>query len=306
MPVPPVGWGACEILIYNLAEAVRALGHTVDIYNNPNIEEVSNQINSIDYDFIHASYDNHAEPLLKFLKKKFCITSHYGFINRQEAWDPHYHYLNQQVLKCPGIIALSPEISSLYDRFGYNGFKRVLRNGADVKKFRFSEKGNGKAICLGKIEPRKSNNYLASRCNGIEIDYWGPLAEPFRGNETNIHRGELSKEQLYDQLTEYSTLVLLSAGEAAPLVLPEAMAAGLSIVISPWCTANLPLDKKWITVIDTQDKLNNLPAYINGAIGTNQNYRQEIRSFAERYFDWSIIVGDYIKTLEEWKEYNKQ
>ena len=49
-------------------------------------------------------------------------------------------------------------------------------------------------------------------------------------------------------------LVLLSDGEAHPLVCLEAFAAGLGVVISQWAAANLDLDKDFITVIP-EDKL---------------------------------------------------
>ena len=51
--------------------------------------------------------------------------------------------------------------------------------------------------------------------------------------------------------------MLLSDGEAHPLVCLEAFAAGLGVVISQWAAANLDLDKDFITVIP-DDKINDM------------------------------------------------
>ena len=308
--IPPsgsCGWGAIENLVGDISQILKDLGHEITIYNDPDIEKVCHEVNKTTYDAIHVHYDNFVGTCNRLLKQKFLSTSHYGLIMRPEFYDPGYKQIFFDMMDCPGIVALSPEIANLYRQNGYKGFITHLRNGANVKKFRFAEKATlNKALCLGKCEPRKNQNWLASIVgNQCEIDIIGPQALPFIGTDTVVHRGAWSREQLYNELTNYSTLVLMSFGEAAALVIPESLAAGLSIVVSPWCTANLPLDKKWITVIDTQDKLNNLPAYINGAIGTNCNYRQEIRSFAEQYFDWEIIAKEYEAIINEWKEYNK-
>ena len=57
------------------------------------------------------------------------------------------------------------------------------------------------------------------------------------------------KPTLYERLGEYnSCLVLLSESEAAPKVVLEGLAAGLSVVITEACRANLT-DEEFITVI---------------------------------------------------------
>ena len=57
------------------------------------------------------------------------------------------------------------------------------------------------------------------------------------------------KKLLYKELTDYGNLVLLSDGEAHPLVCMEAFCAGLGVVVCEWGKANLDVDKKFITVI---------------------------------------------------------
>ena len=55
----------------------------------------------------------------------------------------------------------------------------------------------------------------------------------------------------------YGNLVLLSDGEAHPLVCMEALAAGLGVVVSEWGNANLDRLKDFITVIP-ESKVNDI------------------------------------------------
>lgn len=305
--IPPVGWAAVEMILWDLPEALRKLGCTVDVYNNPNLEEVCNEINSKDYDFVQNQYDNHTEVLNRLLKKPYTVTTHYGWINRPQYWDQGYVAINNAILKSPGIIALSEEIANLYRSQGYTGFLKILRNGTDVHKFKFIEKCNsGKAVCVGKIDFRKAQNYIAQVCGreNISVDFVGPKADVFIENDTCKWLGEWDKQTLFDNLTNYNTLILLSQGEASPLVVPESLAAGCSVVISSWSAANMP-DKPYITIIDNQEKLGRLPEYIRGSIAANNNYRSEIRQLAEDVFDWNRIAVDYLEIIRQWKEYNK-
>ena len=103
-----------------------------------------------------------------------------------------------------------------------------------------------------------------------------------------------SKDTLYTHLTEYGNLVLLSDGEAHPLVCLEAFAAGLGVVISEWSTANLDLDKKFITVIPEDKMLDQ--SYIEQKLIENREYsvnnRDEIREYGEQ-FDWVKVLRKY-------------
>ena len=57
MPIPPTGWGAVEQLIWDYAVILRAKGHTVDIINTPNRQEIFSKVNTGSYDVAHVHYD---------------------------------------------------------------------------------------------------------------------------------------------------------------------------------------------------------------------------------------------------------
>ena len=106
---------------------------------------------------------------------------------------------------------------------------------------------------------------------------------------------------MHDQLTEYGNLVLLSDGEAHSLVIMEAFASGLGVVVSQYATANLDLDREFITVI-TEDKIHDID-YVEKEIVKNREYsvahREEILEYAKT-FDWvNVIQNHYVPNVQK-------
>ena len=61
MPIPPTGWGAVEILIWDSKIALEKLGHEVKIINTQSPTEIIKRINEIRPDFVHIQYDDFIE-----------------------------------------------------------------------------------------------------------------------------------------------------------------------------------------------------------------------------------------------------
>ena len=61
MPIPPTGWGAVEILIWDQKLALEKLGHEVDIVNTKSPVEIVQKINAYRPDFVHIQYDDFIE-----------------------------------------------------------------------------------------------------------------------------------------------------------------------------------------------------------------------------------------------------
>ena len=61
MPIPPTGWGAVEILIWDQKLALEELGHEVVIVNTPHPMEIIKDINAEAPDFVHIQYDDFIE-----------------------------------------------------------------------------------------------------------------------------------------------------------------------------------------------------------------------------------------------------
>ena len=301
MPIPPTGWGAVEILIWDQKLALEKLGHKVEIVNTPSPTEIIKQINNIRPDFVHIQYDDFIE-LYPYVQYPCAITSHFGYFEQPNKWD----YYGERIAKPfgriqPNVLCLSGGIKDVYadvlkipeDRLF------VTPNGVNVDNFRstISPEFPDRSIYLAKIDYRKRQHMFQSIQS---LYYAGNNADP-RFDTSNNYLGEWSKDTLYTHLTEYGNLVLLSDGEAHPLVCLEAFAAGLGVVVSEWAAANLDIRKSFITVIP-EDKISDI-RYVEEQIITNREYsvehRDEIGEYAKS-FDWvNVVENHYLPVVEK-------
>jgi glycosyltransferase involved in cell wall biosynthesis len=103
---------------------------------------------------------------------------------------------------------------------------------------------------------------------------------------------------LYNSLTDYGNLVLLSDGEADPLVVKEALVAGLGVVVSSWAAANLDTSRPFITVIPNE-KLSDFE-FVSEEIRKNREVSVKMREAIFNYsmsFYWSKLVKDYVNLI---------
>jgi len=301
MPIPPNNWGAVESLIWDQYEYLQEKNIHVDIINSRDLYAVANHINNTNYDFVHLQYDDHARVLTQIINKPFCTTTHYGYIKEYYPTYNGWRDIFDGVLNSKGIIALAPEITNLFKSAGYNGFIKTLRNGARTKDFRYSDISTREALCLGKIEQRKRQADLSNICeNKCMVDFVGPIIDNrFQENNTCKYGGIWTKPDLYNNLTNYKCLVLLSDGEAAPLVVPEALSAGLSLVVSETAAANLDRTLPFIHVLPNGCLNESAIPVIQKAIWDNDKYRADIRKYAVDHFDWSVICDEYLDIVKE-------
>jgi glycosyltransferase involved in cell wall biosynthesis len=306
MELPPKNWGAVESLIWDYSEYLKEKNVIIDIINNPNMCDVATCVNNLDYDFVHVQYDDHAAMLSQILKKPFCVTNHYGLIKEHYPYYSGWRHIFNGALNSPGLICLSEEIKQLFVHSGYNKFIRVLRNGARFKDFVRCAEGNGKSICLGKIESRKNQSRLVRECNNsVCVDFIGPIVDTtFAPTATCQYLGVWNKQTLYNNLSHYSSLVLLSNGEAAPLVVPEALCAGLSLVITETAAANLDRSLPFIHVLPNNYTSEHAINSIKEANENNMKYRNDIVAYAKQKFDWAVIVDEYLSIIEEFRHEN--
>ena len=296
MPIPPTGWGAVEILIWDQKLALEELGHEVQIVNTASGIEILKEINSFRPDFVHVQYDDFVE-LCPYIQYPNAITSHFGYLEQPRKWDYYGPRVAQKFANIkPNIFCLSPGIRDVYEKVMEIPSNQlfVTPNGVNVDKFKFDKlpltEDMAKSIYLAKIDYRKRQHLFQSIQS---LWYAGNNADP-RFDTSNNYLGEWSKETLYNDLTKYGNLVLLSDGEAHPLVCLEAFAAGLGVVISQWAAANLDVSKDFITVIP-EDKITDLE-FVDTEIVKNRYYsvnnRPEIREYAES-FSWTKVVEKY-------------
>jgi|OM-RGC.v1.001225431 glycosyltransferase involved in cell wall biosynthesis len=300
MPIPPTGWGAVEILIWDEKLALEKLGHEVLIINTQNPNDILKEIDSFNPDFVHVQYDDFVE-LIPHIRYPCAITSHFGYLEQPNKWDYYGPRVAQKFEKIkPNVFCLSQGIKDTYkNTMGFldeNLF--VTPNGVNLDLFRKTENPQypQRSIYLAKIDYRK-RQYLFQ---GIDSLWFAGNNSDSRFDVSKRWLQEWSKDKLYNELTDYGNLVLLSDGEAHPLVCLEAFAAGLGVVVSQYAAANLDTSKGFITVIP-EDKITDM-VFLESEIIKNRKYsiehREEVLEYAET-FEWSNVVAEYYVTAME-------
>jgi hypothetical protein len=301
LPIPPKGWGAVESLIWDMKLSLNKLGHEVQIINVSDPYQIINMINEFRPDFVHINYDDWV-GLYPYIQYPCAVTTHFAYIERPELMGGYRQRVFDQFAQIkPNVFGLSDGINDIYNTLAGIPNERLYLNpnGVMMDNFRFSEdpKFPERSIYLAKIDHRK-RQFLFQDIDSLW--YAGNIADD-RFDQSKNYLGEWHKEVLYDQLTDYGNLVLLSDGEAHPLVCMEAFSAGLGVVVSQWATANLDLDKNFITVIP-DEKIDD-KSYIEQKIIENREYsvqhRQEILDYAKE-FEWcTILKRHYLPNIEK-------
>ena len=299
MPIPPTGWGAVEILIWDTKNALEKLGHEVKIINTKDGRQIIDQINEFRPDFVHVHYDEFI-PIIPYIQYPCAITSHFGYLERPEMFNGYVNVLNAFTQIKPNVFCLSEGIKNVYRVMSNIENKKlfVTPNGVDTSRFRTTDipKYPNRSIYLAKIDYRKRQHMFQS----IDSLWFAGNIADNRFNTEKNYLGEWSKEVLFKDLTDYGNLVLLSDGEAHPLVCMEALAAGLGVVVTEWGKANLDANKEFITIIP-ESKVNDLE-FVENAIIENREYsiahRDEILEYAKE-FEWkAVLKKHYIPAVE--------
>jgi len=302
-PIPPKGWGAVEAVIWDYHENLIKRGIKSTIINESNLQQIVNICNNTMPDVVHIMYDDYIVIAPYLNCRRILYTSHYAYITHPRFATQYSYYYNnffKKVIEYQNVVTLnviSNQIKDVYKKCGFNKTINVICNGASEDLFDFTTNPTllNKSVYIAKIENRKGQ-YKYQSLSGI--DFVGNYQDSeFDTNRPN-YMGEWDKQTLYKNLTNYGNLVLLSEGEADPLVVKEGLIAGLGVVVSECASANLDLSKPFITVIQN-DKLSDIQ-FLYRKIVENRlvsiKMRQEIHEYAMDNFAWGKIIEKYIET----------
>jgi hypothetical protein len=293
MPIPPTGWGAVEILIWDYKLTLEKLGHEVQIVNTQDLNDALRQINSFDPDFVHIQYDDYVY-LYPHLNYPCAVTTHFAYLERPEMMGPYKQRVFDAYSKItPNLFGLSNGINQVYKNEGIPSNKLFLNpNGVNIDNFRttLEPKYSDRSIYLATIDHRKRQFLFQD----IESLWYAGNIRDNRFDHTKNYLGEWNKPHLYENLTDYGNLVLLSDGEAHPLVCMEALTAGLGVVVCEWGKANLDTSKEFITVIP-ESRIGDIE-YVEQKIVENREYslqhRKDILEYAKN-FDWVKVIKEH-------------
>lgn len=301
MPIPPPGWGAVEILIWDYYNELTAQGHDVTIINTKNTELIIKHVNEGKFDFVHLHYDVYYYILDKLVCPKIAITSHYPYIDQldkhmQDGYSSIFYFLLKPTRYYNYVLA--DKDYNTFLKYGANPMQlKKIKNGIDSKAFLFNSMPKFyKTIYLGKITSRKNQSKYQTIPN---VDFVGNIDDPYFNKSLPNYLGEWSRDKIHNELTNYANLLLISEGEADPLVVKEALIAGLGVVVNKSSSENLNIGKDFITILDN-DKLNDLH-YVYEKLQNNMaisiSKREEIRRYGIEMFDITTEVKKYVKLI---------
>lgn len=296
IPIPVNGWGALETVVWNQFINLKNAGHDCIIVNEKNQHILCKKIEDFNPDIIHLHYGSHYELMPRFQCRKI-ITNHDGsFLNSLQF---HESIIRQFLYDCEFFILTSWE-KNLLMKIGISPKKiKILSNGVDFEAFKSTDVPQfaDKSICLGKIDQRKNQSFLQSLNCGVDFagENHCKLFDPYKLD----YLGPWNRSDVYNKLTNYSNLVLLSDLELQPLVCLEALSAGLGLVISSAASQNLDSSLPFISIV-RQDLIKD-PYIVSQAIFNNRDSclhigREKIIEYAKS-FDWKNIVKQYIVNL---------
>lgn len=294
--VPPSGWGALETVVWNQYSNLKNNGYDVIVINELDPKLILSKIDEINPDIVHLHYGSHYE-IMPNIKCRKIITNHDGSFLISKRF--HESIVRKYLHDCEFFILTSWEKDFLL-RIGISPQKiKILPNGVDVNSFNFKTQPEFKnsSICLGKIDKRKNQAFIQSLNAGVYFVGENTISE--FNHLDKKYLGSWTRKEVYENLTDYTNLILISELELQPLVCLEALSAGLGLVISEASAQNLDISLPFITVIP-QELIHHAET-VSAAISNNRYIcmnvgRENIRNYAIK-FDWSNIIKLYLNNL---------
>ncbi len=296
------GWGAIENLVDDYAKWLSRLPNVVCAStDSSDFSVVLQTLRNFAPNVIHVQYDDYVAwiPSLQaeFPEARILFTLHHSYLLNQSRWEGYKSIVDSlnAIDKTRVVaVALSPAIRAF---FKVKGFRWIYTqpNCADHEKIAFAPTHcfPDRSICLAKICTRKGQARVA---HDTSVWFAGPIAdETFASHDRWL--GEWSRSDVESKLTHYANLVLLSDGEADPLVVKEAMMAGLGLVLTRCAAANLDLHCPWIHVVEDGDNVSELIAQ-NREVALM--HREAIRAYALEHFSYQARVESYADFLRHW------
>jgi glycosyltransferase involved in cell wall biosynthesis len=310
LPIPPNGWGAVELLVWEYAKELGELGHTGTIINTPDHDQIIDELKNDEYDFIHLHYDMFYSILDRVSKvqpkAKIAISSHHAYIERPEihtmyGYAPVFEFLKNNK-KYYNFCISEKDYNAFLSAGADPEFLRICKNGANHNEINFNTDCliPDRSIYLAKIELRK-RQYIYQTINSIDFVGHFTSSTPFEKNHPR-YLGEWEHDYKMNHLTDYANLILLSDGEnGSPLVIKEAFMAGLGVVVSKWASHELDPSLPFVTIID-DDKWEDLD-YVENKIKENRDIsvtmRDKIREYGVENWSWEKLVRIYEKNVKD-------
>jgi len=257
LPVPPSGWGAVETLIYESLPSYNEDGFEVWILNSRSYKDWRTARRET-FDLVLCHYDVFAKRARSHFPNTPIIGfSHYGFIGYPEKWHKSYHRVLKGLSLLDSICVMNNQQAKVIKKYLPNIDVFISSNGTSFNPI-VGRNDDGPYLCLGKVEPRKSqfelyNKFKASK---YSIVFVGNIADSRVSDliskdslVSEVFVGEKTRVELAKDFHKYKALILLSQGEADALVLYEAQMAGLPVFVTAEGVGAQNVQLPWVNII---------------------------------------------------------
>ena len=306
MTIPPKGWGAVEMLIWDYATVLGELGHTGTIINTPDRNQIIKDLKEEEFDIVHLHYDVFHDiipEILNTISGKLIVSSHYPYINYSDMWrNDNYGPIAESYAKNTNFHIFSSsqkDIDTFTNLGAISEHCWLSRLGVLPDSYQFDDNATyDRTLSFSQICDRKRQYLIQDFGN---VDFVGRLEYGKFSNKKN-YKGEMTREKLNTEITKYSNFTLLSSVEnTTPLVVKEALICGLGVVVSEEVSAELDTSLNFIDVI-LEDKIEDL-SYIKDVLERNKEYsvknRNEIRDYGIKTFGLAnILEFEYAPKLQ--------
>jgi len=290
--IPTLGWGAVETIISETINIYESNGFNVWLLNSqkPKTWKKARKLN------FHIILNHSDRDCIKisnhFPDTKFVTVSHYGLGAIEDQWDKSYKNILTGMKKSEKIICLSPAILEIYEKYFPKNSLIISPNGTSFQP-KIGSNRTKPLLYLGKVEKRKYQYEIWKKLfkSGIDIIFAGPIVDERildeiqkSPNLKDIFIGPVTRQFLEENLCQFSGLFLFSNGEADALVLYEAQAAGLPIVISTSSIGSQNTNLSWIKVLDQNFDVNDIRSFLQGIRQTPE----QIADYAAKNYNWEV------------------
>lgn len=242
LPIPPVGYGGIEKVIWAHTVELRKRGHTVDIFNEQNPDRMIAQARQ-GYDVIHSHWERHNQTLIAN-DIPFIFTSHRSGWTWQ--WD--------ELVKNMSAATLAMPFEQMGARLQTAGQWPIF-NGADPALFKPGTKQKGMCLAVGKNEDRKKFADVikcVQNTPGLNLVLIGPGNEVFAGQPKVQVMPNLPEREIASIMARAELFFHLADAEADCLVVKEACMAGCKLILSDYCRETLHLTNRLTAIQDDQ------------------------------------------------------